>query len=356
MKKVFALALFFLFSMSAALFAFRAGIIISARKDRPSSASPQSLLGQALGESNEVTCTPIWTLQLTGPNSYDLNDYQLRLDISSINDVSSPKFVLDGQVLPYCYEQPNGECSASPKTNTVWLRVSNILAGKTVDVCVSSGGSAFDGGAVFDFYDDFNDGVVDSDKWQQYYDPEYGNGNSETDGYFYMSHRGAIRSKAGFLAQRIIIEARSVGVQKVKYRSLITITTNPDLTADSRNSFNLGANTEHSASMYTGNIEITDITWVDGSREGVYSGDHTDGVYKLVLANSSISFYRDDVRYWGPVGFDGLGQNVYVSLASGGYPLGSDIDTSSIKTDWIRVRKYADSEVETSWVSLSSES
>ena len=110
------------------------------------------------------------TLKVTihNPNDYDLTDYQVRVDLSGYLDSVGYLRVTDenGNDLKFCYEQANGECGANP-SSVIWVKVPKIPANGDTVIYVekSNKNHAVNGDQVFDFYDDFNNRMLDSSKW-----------------------------------------------------------------------------------------------------------------------------------------------------------------------------------------------
>jgi len=103
-----------------------------------------------------------------------LTDYQILVQLNSINfdfskanpDGSDIRFVDedDATKLSYWIEEWN----ASSQTAKIWVKVPSIPAGeKTIYLYYNNSDavSESDGGAVFEFFDDFEDGVIDTSKW-----------------------------------------------------------------------------------------------------------------------------------------------------------------------------------------------
>ena len=103
------------------------------------------------------------TLVVRNGSSQQLADYQLRFELPS-NFEGPPFKIVDsqGRELPYCFEQPSGECGTAP-TNTVWFKASVLPLGETSFRVISGSGSPVNGDGVFVFYDDFT--AKDGTKW-----------------------------------------------------------------------------------------------------------------------------------------------------------------------------------------------
>ena len=123
-----------------------------------------------------------------------LSDYQVLLDLNPSNfldkakmDGSDLRFAEDGKELSYWIEDYN----AGAKTAKIWVKVPSIPANGEAKIKMYYGnekaGSVSDGDKVFEFFDDFEDGVY-TDKWET-----LGDGYaSESDGLLYF--RGGYRN------------------------------------------------------------------------------------------------------------------------------------------------------------------
>ena len=84
------------------------------------------------------------------PNNYDLKDFQVKINISTIKDQ------FNGFIYPYCYEQENGECG-DKKTNIVWTKIPLIKANSDLIIDLS----CYQKGAVWElWYGNPNEGGV----------------------------------------------------------------------------------------------------------------------------------------------------------------------------------------------------
>ncbi|ALU11573.1 hypothetical protein EYM_02635 [Ignicoccus islandicus DSM 13165] len=116
-----------------------------------------------------------YVLTVTNPNSYGLEDYQVRVELPEDLKGKPISITYNGNSVPFCYETSIGECTTDPAQGNgyVWIKVPVIPAnGQTMlNVIVGTNG-AVNGDQVFDFYDDFNSGISWS-KWL--YDSYYVN-------------------------------------------------------------------------------------------------------------------------------------------------------------------------------------
>jgi len=111
------------------------------------------------------------TIDNTG-NASALTDYQIKVVVPFVSgkmnsDFSDLRFYdEDGSKLSYWIETYTASSSA-----TVWLRVPSIPASSTKTIYLYYGNPSAmpesDGEGVFEFFDDFDDGSIDSSKWTQ---------------------------------------------------------------------------------------------------------------------------------------------------------------------------------------------
>ena len=103
------------------------------------------------------------------PNSQDLRNFQVRVKLPA-ELVGKPISMTDqlGNPVPFCYETGVGECTTDPTQGDgyIWVKVPNIPANGDTKLIVQVGtNGAVKGDQVFDFYDDFNEGSLDTNKW-----------------------------------------------------------------------------------------------------------------------------------------------------------------------------------------------
>ena len=95
-----------------------------------------------------VTSAPLTALTTTCPTGFTLSSA--------------------GAPVPYCWDQPNGECGTAPSATGLWMRVPTLAAGATTTVTAACTGvaSASPGGDVFRYYDDLNGAALDlTNRW-----------------------------------------------------------------------------------------------------------------------------------------------------------------------------------------------
>ncbi len=108
-----------------------------------------------------------YKVTIYNPNSYDLTDYQLRIDISGIPIDRNKLKIYDenNTLIPYCFEQLNGECNETI-SNVIWVKI-NISALNYIIIYLEEDvKTAVNGESVFDFYDDFNTIILNLSKWR----------------------------------------------------------------------------------------------------------------------------------------------------------------------------------------------
>ncbi len=109
-----------------------------------------------------------FTVIINNPNNYNLTDYQIRIDMSNYTLIPHLKVAdSSGNLLDFCYEQPNGECNTT-FSKIIWIKL-NLPANSNTTIYVYTNQTtnyAVTGDEIFDFYDDFNSGTLDTNKWK----------------------------------------------------------------------------------------------------------------------------------------------------------------------------------------------
>ncbi|KKM83968.1 hypothetical protein LCGC14_1303960, partial [marine sediment metagenome] len=112
--------------------------------------------------------------------------------------------------LPYWIESFNN--SPTTKNYKIWAKVPTIAASSSKDIYMYYGNasaiSTSDGDRVFDFFDDFNDGVIDSSKWPTQSLFSMTENGGELTFYLVSGDFNYIQSN-GFSSAPIVIEART---------------------------------------------------------------------------------------------------------------------------------------------------
>jgi len=116
-------------------------------------------------------------ITITEQSGNDLTDYQVKLTIDTATLISEGKMNSDCSDIRFYYVNSSGEYkipywieSGCNTTNTIiWVKIPNIPASSTVTVYMYYGNptatSESNGDTVFDFFDDFNDNDLDTNKW-----------------------------------------------------------------------------------------------------------------------------------------------------------------------------------------------
>jgi len=114
---------------------------------------------------------------ITEQSGGTLTDFQVRVELNSSNfdfskanaDGSDIRFTEDDgeTLLPYWIEK----WDSTSEEAIIWVKVPSIPANGETTIYIyygnSGAGSESDGEAVFEFFDDFEDGVIDSEKWTE---------------------------------------------------------------------------------------------------------------------------------------------------------------------------------------------
>ncbi len=286
-----------------------------------------------------------YVVKITNPNGYDLVDYQVRIDVSMVAFQNFKIVDSNGNELPYCFEQPNGECNES-RSSVIWVKVPYIPANGETILYVENAteNHAVPGYQVFDFYDDFSLGVVDVNKWERYDDNYF----VVRDGKLVVRDGTAFRyivSKRGF-APPIIVEARIMFVAWKDADGSIAVLDGPNRV------WNRGYT--HLIIGLAGSIwstyavyEFTPVSGVGQVCRFVGQGTefHVAG-YVIKSANEIEAFtYVTGTRQTCTITTNGFG-NVYVAIVDDAWHDGAQRESAGDQAivDWVRVRKYAEQE------------
>jgi len=243
----------------------------------------------------------------------------------------------DGNPVPYCFEQTNGECNTNP-TRVMWVKVPSIPANgmATLKVVEDSVNNAVNGDKVFDFYDDFSGTALDTTKWITTSDAIY----SISNGVLYLG-RGGINEIHFYSAQTFntpyIVETRHqpklrndgsisdggvfFNVQNNANGYLVAI--RADVAIGSTQFYKRVGGT------WTSIIYDTSDVWIENVWQ-IVKVEVLSGTFKIYKDGSFILSAFDTTFNNGAVGLRG-DRNLDGTI---NYQL----------YDWIRVRKYADQE------------
>ena len=270
------------------------------------------------------------------PNNYPLTDYQVRIDLSRY--LSAPTYLkvtdASGKILPFTYEQPNGECGLNP-TTVIWVKVPYIPANgdTTIYVETSSMNYAVKGDKVFLFYDDFNEGYLNTSKWFVFgKDIKICNGKLILDNQGIIGN-GSFVSSIQSLSVSTIVEAKGgtigMGYSTKIERGRTVLRVSNSLTSD------------------PGISAISVVEDVDNNRIFVnyYNGHWHD--YDLCypkLKVNELHLFKIVILSTQAIGaWDTYYRIIPYTLTSYHIHLLAHFDTIS-EFDWVRVRKYADTE------------
>ena len=111
--------------------------------------------------------------KIYNPNDYDLNNYELRVDIGDVIEKFGDKFkILDENLkeIPFCFESPNGECIEKYEGwDYIWIKIDlKSRENKTIFFLKSDKVNAVNGKYIFLFYDDFSTNPNLNSNWEIY--------------------------------------------------------------------------------------------------------------------------------------------------------------------------------------------
>ena len=291
-------------------------------------------------------------IKISNPNSYDLNNYQVRIDLTDvINTYGKGKIVIyddSGNIIPFAYEKSNGEVTPNYSewdTNCVWVKVPNIPANGEITLnlayCLSD--YATTGDNIFDFYDDFTTNTLGT-VWSEYpyaggSDPVISNGvldMNNVDDYVYADI-GNWKDVVVELKTKPINVSSGYGVGHFLFYSDLGIT---DTWAE--NQFIWSAYRWDST-------EGKVFSWYDTDYHNVGSWDfnvwyilkyeiHKDtGTFKWFIYDTNWNLLYQELN---GNARDNTGTYIkYIAFIGN-----SSVSDDHFQVDWVRVRKYADQE------------
>ena len=288
-------------------------------------------------------------IKISNPNSYDLNDYQVRVDLTDvINTYGKSKIIIyddSGNIIPFAYEKSNGEVTPNYSewdTNYVWVKVPNIPANGEISIYLAYAltDHATTGDEVFDFYDDFNNGIVDTNKWETY----TVNGSIvEENGHLKLSITttagesiARVLSKQSF-SLPLIVEMRfkmdGSDMDTGRHNALFWYDSNNYL----RGGFDIAA-TDNPGQYWHIIVIVSGSSSWNEVYDAQYDPDANWISVKVIFKQDRGLIYKlDDGTKLEEATFN-------FPYATGKVGLQHWYSASSTYTDWIRVRKYADQE------------
>jgi len=114
-----------------------------------------------LENNPEAGRPPVFKVVISNPNDYDLVDYQVKINLAGTRVANHYLRVYNDtsytHELPFVYEYSNGECGTEP-SSIIWVKVPYIPAKGSITIYIIPTNSSpeWKPSDVFDFYDDFN--------------------------------------------------------------------------------------------------------------------------------------------------------------------------------------------------------
>jgi predicted esterase len=257
---------------------------------------------------------------LTENSGLSLSDYQMKVIASYVpskmkTDFSDLRFTDSNKatLLPYWIESYNASAAI------VWVKVPSIQASGAKTIYMYYGNpsavSAGNGTATFDFFDDFNDGIVDTSKWVT-------SGTvRETSGYLQVgSYSGSIAR------QNTALYPLFSRPYMFRSRSLVSTTfwvyayvgfANSGLTR-----FALAPHSYRSYYTYNGST---------GQYTTNTAGLRSFAIYDIVWTTSSVKYYQNSVLRATHTNSPSVTMGAYLGANS----------TAYVRCDWILAHKYA---------------
>jgi len=292
-------------------------------------------------------------IRIYNPNSYSLTDFQVRVNVSDIVQEYGTNFALytdTGIPVNYCFEQSNGECNETyAGIDWIWVKVPRMYGNENTWLRVkkTTTPQAVNGEQVFDFYDDFNDGVLDTGKWIVDTGLDY----IISSGVLTVNNRVGLSTFLPFRFQDGYISETRVNVLEddISNSGVFASPMSSPFTATyNANSDATILYMSHSGS--TGRV----ATWIgDGSAAAynVCNGCNVDSIAYNIWNIRGVSVLKGDVKLWRDNMIVSSYSNInwykdlrYIRLGYFVRISSTEYNMESTSYDWIRVRKYADQE------------
>ena len=288
-------------------------------------------------------------ITINNPNNYDLIDYQLRIDLSTITIPTGkyPNIALgklsDGSIyyLPYAFEKSNGEVTRDITqfdTSNIWVRIPRIPANGSINIYLlfENVNRTSEGYDIFDFYDDF-------ERWYGWIN--YGSGvvyqNCSTFGYCvlvkdrYCDPNGGYKNLGFTIDYPFIYEARL-------HRRTISGCNADRIGLIDDNGNGYGIAIDHLGGGNPNNLWFDKRTNYSASATLLKSSfGYVTQVWYIIRFywnNGNMGFYVYD-NNWNLLTYATITDTSYNAFTRvyvfGGYPY---------FVDWIRIRKFADVE------------
>jgi len=262
---------------------------------------------------------------LTENSGSTLSNYQVNFVVSYVSskmksDFSDLRFTDSDQVtpIPYWIESYTASVSAS-----VWVKVPSIPASSTKSIYMYYGNSgatsASNGIATFEFFDDFNDGVKDTNKWVT-------SGTvTETGGYLQVGSGADSIARQNSTGYPLLS-----GSYVLRHRGLVSVTGSQYAYIGLANSvltrFALAPHTVNSYYTYNGATE-------QYTRNS--AGQTSYATYDIVWTASSVRYYQNGVL---------MATHTNPPTVSMGAYLRAYTSSVYARCDWLLIHKYVSAE------------
>jgi len=200
----------------------------------------------------------------------------------------------------------------------LWIKVSNIPAGGSVQLNISKGGGSPNGDAVFEFFDDFEGDSLDTSKWEKI-----------NDGITVENSKITITNDTiGHYLDNIqdkIITAKIINYQSGEwggYGIYQNFDMNEDVAFEKGFCFRFDS---------TNTLSVKD--WNDGTRDSYWVNEPLPDTLKFKIDNNEVQYYyNNDLLWTKPLP---LSEGYLKMVANNG---------NTLQVDYIFIRKYADQE------------
>jgi len=284
-------------------------------------------------------------------NSNDLTDYQILLEI--VNDATFFEDCKNEQKYLEFYDSDKAtllnhfveEFDTTNKNAKIWIKVPSIPANASKTIYLKINTSRTEALSnpenVFDFYDDFEDGIIDTNKWQNVL-----SGVSEADGSLQLLHSddyygGDIFSIQTFNLPLVLEYKWKPQAGDVNEYIGLKSSTDKTLWVTDNVDYIMWRN-------YQGTIRTNTVNNGSNTENSVKSADANWHVIKITAKEGSVKFYEDgelQIEHTTNIPDEPL------------YITADRVDYSSSSTptllDWIRIRKFTEPEPTVSYAKMS---
>ncbi len=274
-----------------------------------------------------------YAVNVYNPYTSDLSDVQVKIQLPT--EFQNADIVVtdsNGNVIPFCFETANGECSTNPLDGDgyIWVKIPTLPSGVNTIIYINwfPINTAVTGDKVFDFYDDFNEATLDTNKWIVE-NVTYSLANGEICITSVTGSPGMLEANYSFYGNTIV-------EGKVKVDTVALGSANPliawNTTLQPPNIYSIGYNT-----TISNDFIVTDTNGI--SEVNYITGILLDSLYHyfaIAYNSTNNALFNIDTNNFDPAVSSQTGPFYFAIL----YSKQTANTVTNYCADWIRVRKY----------------